>query len=157
MKVNDTLSGLLIGSVAAVVYLHAGTFPTLTDQNVGPSLFPELIAAGLMVCAIILVARGVRTIGKEKLLGMPWWMGANRITFGFVAIPLVLVLYVAVSESLGFIVTAMLVLLALFRIFRVSAGAAFIVAVTGALGIHFIFYKILKVPLPWGILSPVAW
>jgi putative tricarboxylic transport membrane protein len=27
----------------------------------------------------------------------------------------------------------------------------------GTLVIHFLFYKMLKVPLPWGLLSPYAW
>jgi putative tricarboxylic transport membrane protein len=31
------------------------------------------------------------------------------------------------------------------------------VALASALLIHTIFYKLLKVPLPWGILTPLAW
>jgi putative tricarboxylic transport membrane protein len=29
--------------------------------------------------------------------------------------------------------------------------------VLGALVVHFAFYKLLRVPLPWGLLQPVAW
>jgi len=30
-------------------------------------------------------------------------------------------------------------------------------AVAMTLGIHYAFYKLLKVPLPWGLLQGVAW
>jgi putative tricarboxylic transport membrane protein len=29
--------------------------------------------------------------------------------------------------------------------------------VIAALVIHFMFYKLLRVPLPWGLLTPYAW
>jgi putative tricarboxylic transport membrane protein len=88
---------------------------------------------------------------------MPEWMGANRAALGFVMIPVALVFYIAVSERLGFIPTAVLLLLALFYVFGVRTRTALIVAVVGAFAIHAVFYSLLNVPLPWGILSPVAW
>lgn len=157
MKINDLLSGGLIGSLAAAIFLHARTFPPMPGQNVGPNMFPQLIAAGLMVCAIFLVIRGARSLGGEALLSMPEWLGANRAALGFAAIPLALVFYLLVSERLGFIVTAALFLIALFLVFRVRMRTALIVAIAGSFAIHTMFYQWLKVPLPWGILSPIAW
>jgi putative tricarboxylic transport membrane protein len=157
MKINDLLSGVVIGSLAAGVYLHARSFPPMVGQNVGPNLFPQLIASGLMICAILLVIRGVRSLGREALFEMPEWVGANRAALGFVMISVVLVFYMVASERLGFLITAMLLLLALFYTFGVRTRTALIVAVLGSLAIHTLFYKLLKVPLPWGILSPFAW
>jgi putative tricarboxylic transport membrane protein len=157
MKINDALSGGLIGCLAAAVYLTARSFPPMPGQNVGPNMFPQLIAAGLMICAILLVIRGVKTVGKEALIALPDWLGANRITLGFAMIPLTLLLYAALSESLGFIATAALLLLILFLVFAVRLRTALAVAIIGALCTHYLFYKLLKVPLPWGILTPIAW
>jgi putative tricarboxylic transport membrane protein len=157
MKINDVLSGVVIGSLAAAVYLHARSFPPMVGQNVGPNMFPQLIAAGLMICAIFLVLRGVKSLRTEALVEMPEWLGANRAALGFMMIPIVLVFYLAVSERLGFIVTAALLLMALFYVFGVRTRTALIVAIVGSLAIHAMFYKLLKVPLPWGILSPLAW
>jgi putative tricarboxylic transport membrane protein len=39
----------------------------------------------------------------------------------------------------------------------VNWRSALLVALPGTLIIHFLFYKMLKVPLPWGLLSPYAW
>jgi putative tricarboxylic transport membrane protein len=157
MKINDVLSGVAVGSLAAAVFLHARSFPPMVGQNVGPNLFPQIIAVGLMICAIFLVVRGVKTIGSEGLIEMPEWVGANRAALGFVMIPVVLLFYMAMSERLGFIPTAILLLLALFYVFGVRTRTALIVAVIGSLAIHGMFYSLLKVPLPWGILSPIAW
>ena len=45
----------------------------------------------------------------------------------------------------------------LFLVLRVAPGRAVLVAVIATLAIHFAFYKLLRVPLPWGVLMPVAW
>lgn len=157
MKINDILSGVAVGSLAAAVYLHARSFPAMPGQNVGPNMFPQLIAAGLMICAILLVIRGAKTLHAEGWIALPEWLGANRAALGFAMIAIALVFYVAVSERLGFIVTSALVLMALFYVFEVRLRTALIVAVVGSLVVHMLFYKLLKVPLPWGILNPIAW
>lgn len=157
MKINNVLSGLLIGSFGAAIYLHARSFPPMQGQNVGPNMFPQLIATGLMVCAMILVFRGVKTLGTEGWITLPGWLRQGRIALGFLLIPLVLVFYVAVSESLGFLPTAVILLMTLFIVFKVRLRTAFIVAVLGSLCIHTLFYKLLKVPLPWGLLNSMAW
>ncbi|WP_370653968.1 tripartite tricarboxylate transporter TctB family protein [Rhodoferax sp.] len=151
------MSGLLIGSFGAAIYLHARSFPPLPGQNVGPNMFPQLIATGLMICAMFLVFRGVKTLGTEGWITLPGWLGQGRIALGFLLIPLVLVFYVAVSESLGFLPTAVILLMTLFLVFKVRLRTAIVVAVLGALCIHTLFYKLLKVPLPWGLLKSVAW
>lgn len=157
MKINDLISGILVGAAGAAIYLHAGSFPPMPGQNVGPNMFPQLIAAGMMLCAAMLVVRGFKTIGAEGWITLPDWLGWDRVTLGFVAIPLVLVFYVAVSERLGFLPTALLLLMTLFLVFGVRLRMALVVAIVGSLGIHYVFYKLLKVPLPWGILSSIAW
>jgi putative tricarboxylic transport membrane protein len=157
MKINDLLSGVLIGSLAAATYLHSRSFPKMIGQNVGPNMFPQLIAVGLMICAIFLIIRGARSRAGEALLSMPEWLGVNRAALGFFAIPLALVFYLLISERLGFIITAALLLFTLFLVFNVRARTALIVAIAGSLAIHTLFYMMLKVPLPWGVLSQIAW
>ena len=129
----------------------------MQGQDVGPNVFPQLIAAGLMICAVLLVFQGLKTRQAQAWITLPDWLGKGRIALGFVLIPLVLVFYVAVSERLGFLPTAVILLMALFLVFEVRIKTAIIVALLGALGIHTLFYKLLKVPLPWGILESVAW
>jgi putative tricarboxylic transport membrane protein len=157
MRINDVLSGALTAAFALIIFLGAQGFPAIPGQNVGPKVFPQLIAAGLMVCAVLLVRRGLRTRAAEKWLTLPEWATHGRTVVGFLMVPLSLAFYVAASDVLGFIPTACLLLLGLFIMFDVRWRTALIVAVLGTLVIHALFYKMLKVPLPWGILSPYAW
>jgi putative tricarboxylic transport membrane protein len=48
-------------------------------------------------------------------------------------------------------------LAALFKALQVKWGRALLVALIATLVIHFAFYKLLRVPLPWGIITPWAW
>lgn len=157
MKINDTLSGMLIGTFSAIIFVHAQSFPPMVGQDIGPNMFPQLIAVGLMICAVMLIFKGLKTRKKVPWVTVPDWLGQGRIALGFLLIPIVLAFYVAVSESLGFLLTAMILLLVLFWVFEVRPRTAFLIALLGALGIHTLFYQLLKVPLPWGLLESFAW
>jgi putative tricarboxylic transport membrane protein len=157
MKINDVLSGCCIGGFGAAIFMHARTFPPMVGQNVGPNLFPQIIAGGLLACAILLIVRGMRTLSSQPWITLPDWLRQGRIALGFALVPLALLFYVAVSETLGFIPTAFVLLMALFLVFVVRLRTALIVASLGSLTVHAVFYMLLRVPLPWGVLEPFAW
>ena len=157
MKINDVLSGILIGIFGIIIFVHAQSFPPMQGQDIGPNMFPQLIAVGLVICAVMLVLKGLKTLKTESWISVPGWLGQGRITLGFLLIPIVLAFYVVVSESLGFLLTAVTLLLALFVVFEVRLKTAILIAPLGALVIHTLFYKLLKVPLPWGLLESFAW
>jgi putative tricarboxylic transport membrane protein len=157
MKINDVVSGALAGGFALAIFIGAQGFPEIPGQKVGPKVFPVLIAAGLMLCAVMLVARGLRMRGSERWVSLPDWMRNGRSAFGFLLVPISLVFYVAASDDLGFIPTAVVLLLAMFLTYGVRVRTALIIALLGSLVIHALFYKMLKVPLPWGVLGPYAW
>ena len=60
-------------------------------------------------------------------------------------------------DRLGFIVTGVIYLCTLFWVFGVKTRWILPLAIGVTLGIHYAFYKLLKVPLPWGILQGIAW
>ena len=65
--------------------------------------------------------------------------------------------YIVAAGALGFIPTGVLILVALFLKFGVDARRALVTAVVATLVIHLLFYKLLRVPLPWGVLERFAW
>ena len=94
---------------------------------------------------------------------MPWlawedWVRSPRHIAALVVLLGSVVFYIAASDWLGFLPTAALIL---FAMFVGAAGAAapraLLLAVVATLVIHFAFYKLLRVPLPWGLLTPYAW
>jgi len=68
-----------------------------------------------------------------------------------------LLAYCLLVETLGFFVCAPLLLGTLLAVLQVRAWTVPVIAIGVSVLIHFIFYKGLGVPLPWGLLQSWAW
>ena len=68
MKLNDAVWGALLIFLSAAVPIHVQRFPTIPGQNVGPALFPGLLAVALAICAVLLIGKGLaaRTHGGDR-------------------------------------------------------------------------------------------
>ncbi|MDB5872661.1 MAG: hypothetical protein JWQ07_2103 [Ramlibacter sp.] len=157
MKLNDAIFGLVLLALGAAVLFGVQGYPKIPGQPVGPALFPGLIATGLCVCGVLLVVRGWRDRASEPWLVWEDWVHSPRHGVALAVLLGSVVFYIVAADWLGFLPSAVLILLALFRVLKVSQGRAVLVAVIAALLIHFAFYKLLRVPLPWGLLAPIAW
>jgi len=87
----------------------------------------------------------------------PEWASSPRHVAGFVVLVAVNLLYLLAVDRLGFVVTGTIYLAALMAVLRVKPARVVPLALLLTLAIHFCFYKLLRVPLPWGVLQPVAW
>ena len=65
--------------------------------------------------------------------------------------------YIYLSDFLGFIICGTLLLAVMFAVLEVRPKMIFPIAIITTLVVHFIFYKGLRVPLPWGLLMPFQW
>jgi putative tricarboxylic transport membrane protein len=157
MKLNDAVFGLLLLALGGFVLFTVQSYPQIPGQKVGPAIFPGLIATGLCVGGLLLLVKG-----WAERATVPWfaprdWMKSPRHVLAFAVAVGSVLFYMAVSLKLGFLITSTLILTALFSVLRVRVGKALLVAVIASLVIHFAFYKLLRVPLPWGILQNFAW
>jgi len=82
---------------------------------------------------------------------------APRQRLGFFTVIGTLVFYILCAETLGFVLCGTLMLTALLWAFAVRARWILPIAIAATLTIHTAFYKLLKVPLPWGVLENWAW
>jgi putative tricarboxylic transport membrane protein len=155
MRINDAVVGACLIALAIAILVHIQAYPLIPGQKYGPALFPGVIAVGLIGCGLLLVRRGLRA--GRPLVAFAGWMRSPALVTNFLAICAVLVFYIVAVAPLGFIPTATLALLALFLKLRVRVLPAVVVAVAATLLIHTLFYKLLRVPLPWGVLEPVLW
>ena len=160
MKLNDIVWGALLVVFAGALFFYAQGFPTIPSQKVGPSALPLVLAVGLGVCGALLFLRGLRQ--RHAGRGGPWvefpvWVGSRPHVLAFGVLVAVNLLYLLAAERLGFIVTGTIYLWALMAVLRVRASRAIPAALVMTLLIHYAFYKLLRVPLPWGVLQPIAW
>ncbi|MET0540614.1 MAG: tripartite tricarboxylate transporter TctB family protein [Variovorax sp.] len=157
MKFNDAVFGLILLVLGAAVLAVVQGYPKIPGQQVGPALFPGLIAAGLCVCGALLLAKGWRERGTVPWAHFDEWVRSPRHVLAFLVVLLGVVFYIVAADWLGFLLTSVLVLVALMWSLGVSPGRSVVIALIATLVIHTAFYKLLRVPLPWGVLTPYAW
>jgi putative tricarboxylic transport membrane protein len=156
VKLNDALLGLVFLALSIAVLVAIQGYPRIPGQSIGPGAFPGLIAILLAGCSIALIWRGWRERHAQPLITLGAWLASPRHLRNFLLTVGALVFYVLAAEKIGFLICGAVILLCLFVALRVKPWLAVALAVCVPLLIHLIFYKLLRVPLPWGVL-PVLW
>ena len=157
MKLSDAVFGLLLLALGAVVIAVVSSYPTIPAQRVGPALFPALIAIGLVIGGLILIVRGWRERASVPWVRFEPWVHSPRHVAGALGVIASVVFYIVAVDWLGFLLTSLVILTVLFRLFGVAFGRSIVIAAIATFVIHFAFYKLLRVPLPWGLLTNFAW
>ena len=157
MRFNNAAPGAFLIAFALAVMAYATSFPSLHGQDYGPDLFPTLIGVGLLVCGIILVIQGLAQRASVPMIEIGDWAQDRSNIINVVALLGCIVFYILASDALGFIPTSLLVLTTLLIRFGSTLAMSLLLAAITTLIIHTLFAKVLLVPLPWGILLPVAW
>jgi putative tricarboxylic transport membrane protein len=87
---------------------------------------------------------------------LPDWMSRTRALAGVAAVLGGLLFYILVADILGFHLTGIALLALWVRALGGSWRIALLVAVVATVAIHLSFYKLLRIPLPWGVLERYA-
>lgn len=154
MKVSDVLTGILLAIFGIAVILYSQTFPVIPGQDFGPRAFPSIIGAGFVLCSIFLIRKGLKAQPRAAWFRLSDEFRSAHSVFRFALVPIMIVLYILFSDSIGFLIFAMFFLLVLFLAFGVRLVPAVVIAVLGSVIIFYAFYSLLHVPLSWGVLEP---
>jgi putative tricarboxylic transport membrane protein len=106
---------------------------------------------GLVLAGLALAWRSRRPVDPADAPAEP--RAPEQVGSAFV-IMAVIGFYIAAADKLGFLIVAPLGLLAVFRALRVGWGPSLAWAIGGTIVVHVAFYKLLRVPLPWGVFRP---
>ena len=123
----------------------------MPGQKFGPAWFPGLIAVGLAICGALLIVEGARE--RSPWLAAPAWVRSPRARAGIAALLGGLAFYVLAADALGFHIVGVVLLTLWMRLLGASWRVTLPVAILVTLAIHLSFYKLLRVPLPWGVLE----
>jgi putative tricarboxylic transport membrane protein len=167
MRLSDRTTGLFLVGLGVLAAYGGSRLPPVPGQPVGPNIFPLVIGIGTAICGAM-IAFGIghkfeeeaeadlaahtdtETIAEAQRPRSFFWYLRALIP------PALLLFYVYAVDLIGFIPTAA----TLIFIAAVALGASLRLAVPLAMlapvGVHLIFYKLLRVPLPDGYL-PMPW
>lgn len=149
MQRVDRWVSLLLAALGLAVLWSARSFPNVPGQKLGAGFLPMLVGAGLVVCAALLWWRSLRAGAQPAAPDRP----KERLAAPLMVL-LAVALYALLSHQLGFLLVAPVCLVLLFRTFGQRWGPALAWSLVGTVVVHLAFYKLLRVPLPWGVLRP---
>ena len=152
MRSTDRWVGAALALLGLVVMWSTRAFPAVPGQKLGAGFLPMIVGVGLLLCGGALVVRSLRNAAYTHEAGEP---ARKPEHYGSAAVIVAAVVaYLVGVDRLGFLLLAPLCLAAIFLALRVRWRPALVWALAGTLVLHFAFYKLLRVPLPWGVLRP---
>jgi putative tricarboxylic transport membrane protein len=163
MRLPDRVTGLFLVGLGGVSAYGGWLLPPVPGQPVGPNVFPLVIGIGLAICGLM-IAFGIGHTFEEEEELVPFEDGQQAAAaprgklYGLRALlpPALLLFYVGVADKIGFILTAGLIVLVTSTALGARPKLSVPLAILAPIGIHLIFAKLLRVPLPIGLI-PMPW
>jgi putative tricarboxylic transport membrane protein len=161
MRIPDRVSGLFLVGLGAAAAYGGWQLPPVPGQPVGPNVFPLVIGLGLALCGLA-ITFGIGHSFEEEEEIVPYEGGEAPAPrgklYGLRALlpPALLLFYVAVADRVGFILTAAIIVFVTATALGARWRLALPLTVLAPIVIHLIFSKLLRVPLPIGLL-PMPW
>lgn len=150
MKLGDATSGALLVAFGGAVAWQASGFPRMPGHVYGAGLFPIVIGAGLIVCGLILMGRGLTSATTLRGVSFADWTASGHRAMGAATVIAVPLAFIWLLEPVGFLLLSVVSLLVLFLLVGVGALRALAASLAASLVTYWLFAKLLRVPLPRG-------
>ena len=159
----DRAAGIALAVLGVAVFVSSRGFPVVPGQKLGAGFLPGIVGVGLMLCAVALVLRSLRgpsTPPAPSTGDAPASEGAapapERLRIGPPLLVVAsIIAFVVLAEPVGFLLVAPPCLMVLQRALGRRWGESLLWALGATVVVHLVFYKVLRVPLPWGLLPPL--
>jgi putative tricarboxylic transport membrane protein len=167
MQLSDRVTGLFMVALGGLAAYGGSRLPPVPGQQIGPNVFPLVVGVGLAICGgMIAFGIGHRyeveaeadlakiQIATETGAGdhpHSWWRGLKVLVP-----PALLLFYVLAVDRIGFLPTAAIVVLTTSLALGARLRLAVAMAIGAPLFVNLVFAKLLRVPLPSGLL-PMPW
>jgi putative tricarboxylic transport membrane protein len=163
MQLSDRVTGLFLVALGGLAAYGGSRLPPVPGQQVGPNVFPMVVGAGLVVCGTLIalgIGRQFEEGAQAKLAAQSpdveapasaWWRGLMALVP-----PGLLLFYVLVADRLGFLLTAAIIVFITATALGARLRLALPLAIGAPLFVHLVFSKLLRVPLPFGLI-PAPW
>ena len=154
MRVNDIVLGLGSIIIGGIIYFLTIGFPALKEGGwIGPALFPRILALLFALFGGILTVQGLLQRAPAPSDTSGGTLGSRRSVINALFLFGAIIFYILASEYLGFLITGFLILIVMMFQLKVRIKVSLPASLILVVGIYYLFAKILRVPLPYGILG----
>jgi putative tricarboxylic transport membrane protein len=164
MHLSDRVTGSALIVLGALAIYGASKLPPMPGQDIGPSVFPTVIGAGLGLCGAMIalgIGRGFEEKAGAEIASLHGELPADAPQSRFhglrALIPIALLLfYVVAADAIGFVPIAAVIVGTMALSLGANWKHGLALALIAPPIVHLLFSKLLRVPLPIGIL-PMPW
>ncbi len=151
MGTKDYIGGGIFVALGVFIWSMTLQFPELEGGHPGPSLFPRVLAFLFILFGAMVVFNGwkSRRVKEETPTGEE--IPLNN--FNPVLVMILIAAFIALANRLGFIITGAAILFILMMKLRVSLLRSSMVSILLVCFVYLMFSKLLRVPLPIGLLG----
>jgi putative tricarboxylic transport membrane protein len=165
MQLSDRVTGLFLVALGGAAAYGGSLLPPVPGQQIGPNVFPMVIGFGLILCGALIALRighsfeeaaeadAIIPPAEAESAAEPtsWARGLRALVP-----PGLLLFYVLAVDRLGFALTAAAMIATAALALGARLRLAIPLAIVAPLFVHLVFSKLLRVPLPAGLL-PLPW
>ena len=148
---KDYIGGGIFTALGVFIWSMTFQFPSLEGGHPGPSLFPRVLGTLFIFFGSLVVWSGWKSsrVREENPPGEE--IPLNY--FNPIVVIILIAAFMALANKLGFIITGAAILFILMMKLRVSLLKRSIVSIALVCFVYLIFSKLLRVPLPIGLLG----
>lgn len=149
---NELLAGVMVAALGIYIIVEAQGFPILPGNDYGAALFPKIVGYGMALGGSWLALKAIRPLIELWQHRQTESMKMRLQRAYRLLLPVLLVIaYILLADTLGAILTLVLIVTVLMIISGVQPVVAVLIALVTAAVIWFAFVYSLKVPLPLGV------
>ena len=152
MGKKDYIGGGIFMALGVFLWVMTFQFPVLDDAHPGPSLFPRVLGTLFIFFGAMVVYSGWRSTQKKEE-PQPEEEQIPLNYFNPILVIILIAIFIALANKLGFIITGVAILITLMVKLRVSLLKSSLVSIALVCFVYMIFSKLLRVPLPMGLLG----
>ena len=153
----NLIASILLLCIEGWALFQTYGFKVVKKATVQPAAFPQIMCVGMIIFTVILLIQSI-----IKLISMSDEPAAsinfikNKGVLAGLFVILLCVLFVAFFDSLGYVVVGMLLCgIIMWLIGKRNIVELLLVSILVPLGMWLVFYKMLSVNIPMGVLQPL--
>ena len=160
---SNLIGALIFLALGVWAYFKTGSFQVIKNAYVQPATFPQIMSVGLIIFSVTVVVQSALKLASSMKETDPLAAPAASINIlknkGVQAAVLVIALciaFVALFDVLGYVLcSAIIGIVIMYLIGKRDIKVMLLVGILVPLGMWLIFYKVLAVNIPMGVLQPL--
>lgn len=163
MKFPASVNSAIAIALGVFLIVASRNFQDVRGIEYGPGLFPTLIGIALILAGLALVVGRLFVSSESQALlpdrsldKAPHNSSTRHSVFALLLHIAAVVFYILAADELGFLITMSVLLFGLLWWFDRRVLRALAIAIIASFALHAFFYQLMSVPLPWGVLEPIA-